>query len=297
MKAAPSLGRRALLAGLAASLPATARAAAGAPLPEMGRPETGMPEMGRPPPALPAWRRHAVAVDPGETRPRIAIVIDDLGVMRANTARALRLPPPLTLAWFPFAPDLARQAAAGRDRGHETLLHMPMQARIDDPYALGPDPLRVDLPRAVNLARLQEAIAAVPHSVGLNNHMGSLATRSIPLMNLVARQARGAGMLFLDSVTVAHSEGVLRAEALGVPTAARDVFLDNVPHPAAIACQLAITERVARRQGYAIAIGHPHPAMLAALEAWLPTLPARGFAPWPLAATVALRNHLPILAG
>jgi polysaccharide deacetylase 2 family uncharacterized protein YibQ len=247
-------------------------------------------------PDLPAWRRHAVAVDPSDARPKIAIVIDDLGVMREHTARALQLPGPLTLAWFPFAPDLATQAAEGRDRGHETLLHMPMQAYSNSTYETGPNPLRVDLPPEVNIDLLQKAIAAVPYSVGLNNHMGSVATKSAALMTIVAQQTRRASMLFLDSVVIPHSEGVICAEAAGVPTAARDVFIDNTSLPTDIAQQLALTEFTARHQGYAIAIGHPRPNTLAALESWLPTLAAKGFALWPISATVALRNHLPILA-
>ncbi len=296
MNPAPKLPRRALLAGLAA-FPTAALAT---PVPETGMRQAGAPlprVPAQPLADLPAWRRNALPVDPNDPRPKIAIVVDDCGVMRDNTARAMALPGPLTLAWFPFAPNLASQTEESRANGHETLMHMPMQARISAPYALGPDPLRVDLSPEVNLERLQDAIAAVPHAVGLNNHMGSVATRSIWLMNIVARQTRRATMLFLDSLTVAHSEGVLRAEALGVPTAARDVFLDDSPRPADIARQLAITEAVARHQGYAIAIGHPWPDTLAALESWLPTLGAKGFALWPIAATVALRNHLPIRAG
>ena len=293
----PKLRRRALLAGLA-TFPTAALAT---PVPETGLRAAGLPPLplipAQPLADLPAWRRNALPVDPNDTRPKIAIVVDDCGVMRDNTARAVALPGPLTLAWFPFAPNLAAQTRESRANGHETLMHMPMQARINDPYALGPDPLRVDLSPEVNLERLRDAIAAVPHAVGLNNHMGSVATRSIWLMNIVARQTRRSTMLFLDSVTVAHSEGVLRAEALGVPTAARDVFLDDSPRPGDIARQLAITEAIARHQGYAIAIGHPWPDTLDALEAWLPTLGAKGFALWPIAATVALRNHLPILAG
>lgn len=312
-QAVPKLRRRALIAGLAATLPtsALAQTALMAQTPLIGQlPEVGMPQPGpsplaaASPPAsvpaqaladLPVWRRHAVPVDPSDTRPKIAIVIDDLGVMREHTAHALRLPGPLTLAWFPFAPDLAAQAAEGRDRGHETLLHMPMQAYSNSTYETGPNPLRVDLPPAVNTELLQKAIAAVPHSVGLNNHMGSVATRSAALMTIVAQQTQLATMLFLDSVVIPHSQGVICAEALGVPTAARDVFIDNTSDPTDIANQLQLTEAMARHQGYAIAIGHPRPNTLAALDTWLPSLAAKGFVLWPISATVALRNHLPIV--
>ena len=244
--------------------------------------------------ALPTWRRYAVAVAANDPRPKIAVVIDDMGVMRARTARAMTLPGPLTLAWFPFARDLPEQMAEAASHGHEALLHMPMQAHTNSILQTGPDPLRIDLPAEVNLARLQAAIAAVPGVVGLNNHMGSVATRDPALMQLVALQVRAQQMLFLDSVVVPHSMGLPEAEAAGVPSAARDVFIDNSGDPTIIRQQLADIETTARRLGYAIAIGHPRPHTLDALADWLPTLAAKGFVLWPIAATVALRNGLPI---
>ena len=139
---------------------------------------------------------------------------------------------------------------------------------------------------------MRDAIAAVPNIVGVNNHMGSVATRDPLLMQLMAREVSAHGMLFLDSVVVAHSVALCCAELAGVPAAARDVFIDNSAKPAVIWGQLAATEAFARRHGHAIAIAHPRPRTLAALEVWLPTLAANGFALWPLSATVAWRNNL-----
>ncbi len=247
-----------------------------------------------PAPLLPTWRRNAVTVDMAERRPKIAVVIDDLGVMRAHSAQAVGLPGPLTLAWFPFARDLPDQVAEASARGHEAMLHMPMQAHTNSIVQTGPDPLRVDLPPEVNLARLRSALAAVPDIVGLNNHMGSVATRDLALMDLMACETRAHDMLFLDSVVIPHSMGLRAAEAEGVPAAARDVFIDNDRNPTLIRAQLATTEMFARHYGYAIAIGHPRPNTLAALEQWLPTLPEKGFALWPISAAVRLRNGIDV---
>ena len=174
---------------------------------------------------------------------------------------------------------------------------MPMQSFSNSLAQTGPDPLRIDLPPEVNTARLRAAIAAVPNVVGLNNHMGSVATKDPALMDIVAREALDHGYLFLDSVTIPHSQGLARAEIAGVPAAARDVFIDHVGNPAIIGAQLADIERIARRDGYAIAIGHPRRHTLEALEQWLPTLAAKGFVLWPIAATVALRNRMDVTLG
>jgi len=54
-------------------------------------------------------------------------------------------------------------------------------------------------------------------------------------------------------------------------------LLDDAPDRDSILRQLRRAERQAREQGWAIAIGHPHPATLAVLRASLPQLEARGF--------------------
>jgi polysaccharide deacetylase 2 family uncharacterized protein YibQ len=123
-----------------------------------------------------------------------------------------------------------------------------------------------------------------------------VATKDAALMDIVAREAADHGMLFLDSVTIPHSVALARAEIAGVPAAARDVFIDHVSDGGIIAGQLAQIEHAARRSGYAIAIGHPRPLTIAALEKWLPTLAAKGFVLWPIAATVALRNRIDLTA-
>ena len=158
----------------------------------------------------------------------------------------------------------------------------------------GPDPLRIDLPPAVNLTRLRAAMDAVPATVGLNNHMGSVATRDPALMALVAQEAKARDMLFLDSVVIAHSCAYSAAHDAGVPAAARDIFIDHSSKPEIIRQQLEQIEVQARRHGHVIAIGHPWPHTVAALEEWLPTLQAKGFELWPLSAMVARRNGLTI---
>jgi polysaccharide deacetylase 2 family uncharacterized protein YibQ len=172
---------------------------------------------------------------------------------------------------------------------------MPMQATGNSTAWTGPDPLRIDLPPAENLRRLQAALDMVPDTVGLNNHMGSVATRDQALMDMVAQEARRREMLVLDSVTISHSLAARQAMLAGVPAASRDIFIDYMADAGVIRGQLALIEASARRHGHVIAIGHPWPLTVEALEAWVPTLANRGFALWPLSATVAWRNYIPMV--
>jgi polysaccharide deacetylase 2 family uncharacterized protein YibQ len=84
------------------------------------------------------------------------------------------------------------------------------------------------------------------------------------------------GRFFIDSRTSAKSVGEAVARERGVPTAQRNVFLDNVDDEAAVAVQLRRALDDARASGSAIAIGHPRPATLAAIRALGPEASADG---------------------
>jgi polysaccharide deacetylase 2 family uncharacterized protein YibQ len=235
-------------------------------------------------PPQPAWMRHAVVtvVPPG--RIPIAIVIDDMGVDRARSDRVVALPAPLTLAYLPYARTFEAQIAAARERGHEILVHMPMQPiGTEDP---GPGALTVALGGDEIRKRVAAALDRAGPVVGINNHMGSRFTVERDAMRPVLEELQARGLLFLDSRTAGATTGPALARTLGVPYTVRDVFLDNDPSIAAVQARLAELEATARRQGHGVAIGHPHDGTLTALTAWLPGVAARGFALVPVSAIV-----------
>jgi len=83
-------------------------------------------------------------------------------------------------------------------------------------------------------------------------------------------------MFFVDSVTTPHSVGLKLAREMGVRTAARNVFLDNVQDVAAIRKQIQQLARLAVKRGSAIGICHPHPATIQALAEELPVMQKAG---------------------
>lgn len=242
--------------------------------------------------AQPAWQRLGVPAAAAEGRPTIAIMIDDMGLNHVQSDRAVRMPAPLTLSWMPYAPEVTEQAAIGAAHGHETMLHMNMEAlgRTDP----GPDSLRTWLPAETNLTSLRRALDRLPNAVGLNQHEGSVASLSIPLMDIVMGELKARSLLFVDSLTIPHSVALRRAEAAGIAALGRDVFLDNSPDPHAIRTQLAEVEAIARGHGHVIAIGHPRQTTMDVLAAYLPTVAARGFVLWPVSATVAAAKNLQV---
>ncbi|MGH7123027.1 MAG: divergent polysaccharide deacetylase family protein, partial [Stellaceae bacterium] len=254
------------------------------PPPELAAPPTQQASA-----AIPAWIRNAVAAPARNGRPRIAVVIDDLGLDRARSARAIALPAPLTLAFLPYATDLGSQTEAARKAGHELLVHVPMEP-IGKNNDAGPSPLEIGMSSAAVVQRLRWDLSRFEGYVGIDNHMGSRFTADAEALQPVMQELRDRGLLFLDSRTVPHSAGLPVAARYGVPHAGRDVFLDDEISSPAIAAQLAELERVARHGGSAIAIGHPHDATLDALKTWLRDAPAKGFVLVPVSAIVKERG-------
>ncbi|MEQ8655318.1 MAG: divergent polysaccharide deacetylase family protein [Kiloniellales bacterium] len=239
------------------------------------------------PAADPIWKRYSAAHTAKPGQPMIAIVLDDLGPNKQRSRNAIELPGPLTLAFLPYAKDLPALTAEARKHGHELLIHMPMEPKDLAGNNPGENALLTSLSDAEIQRRLDWAMQRFPGYVGLNNHMGSAFTADRRKMDLVMQRLAGKGGLFLDSVTSGASKGATAAKAAGIPSARRDIFLDHGgDDPGMVLQQLAKLEAVAKRQGYAVAIGHPHDGTVTALELWIPDALARGFALVPISALV-----------
>ena len=244
------------------------------------------------PARVPTWMRHAAAQPDADGRPLIAIVIDDLGHNGARVGRAIALPAPLTLAFLPYGRELPALVARARAAGHEILVHIPMEplAAAEDP---GPEALLIGLAESELRRRLRWNLERFEGYVGVNNHMGSRFSADEEGMALVMAEIKARDLLFVDSRTTAETVATRLARRFGVPEAQRDVFLDDVQTSDNVRRALARLEEVARKQGYAVAIGHPHAVTLTALEDWLAGAEARGFVLAPVSAIVRRRLSAP----
>lgn len=236
----------------------------------------------------PKWLANAVATPAANGRPMIALVIDDLGLSRARALRTISLPAPMTLAFLPYGNNLRKLAVAGRNAGHELIVHVNMEPKDHD-VDPGPKALLTSLSTDEVRRRLEWALDQFDGYIGISNHMGSRFTEWPDGMETVVRVLKRRGLLFFDSVTSTKSVGPALARAYGMAHASRDVFLDHDRTARAVRRQLAATERIARRRGYAIAIGHPYDVTFEALKDWMPDAVSRGFQFVPLSAIVRQR--------
>ncbi|RLA98390.1 MAG: hypothetical protein DRG32_01490 [Deltaproteobacteria bacterium] len=199
-------------------------------------------------------------------RCRVAIVVDDLGGDWGVAREVMGISRSLTLAILPYERYSRKIAEEAHRRGFEILLHLPMEPKgypLKDP---GKGALFVSMDEDELRRRIAEALEALPHIKGVNNHMGSRFMEHERKVFVVMDELRSRGLFFLDSLTTPKSRGYVVAKKMGLKAAQRDVFLDNLQSEEEFRKQWASFMRRVHRYGKAIAICHPYPSTLRGLK-------------------------------
>lgn len=216
----------------------------------------------------------AEAAFPAPGRPRLAIVIDDLGNDRAQADSLFRLAYPLTISVLPHEANSGEIAEEAHRRGYQVMLHLPMASNAGDKDEA------IELHPGMASAAVEKTFAAmldtVPYAAGVNNHEGSLGTADHKLMDELMPLLHQHNLFFVDSRTTAATVAETAAHAAGVAAASRNVFLDDEQSVPAIRKQFVLAIRDAREKGSALAIGHPHPETLDVLNEMLPEAERHG---------------------
>jgi polysaccharide deacetylase 2 family uncharacterized protein YibQ len=222
----------------------------------------------------------------------IAVIIDDIGNSWARGLQAIRLPGPVAISVIPELPYSTRLAQHAYGRRKDVILHMPMEP-MDRKELLAPIGLKTDMDRDRIALSLETGFDSVPHAVAINNHMGSQYTGDTGamkrLMSVIHDQQ--PEIFFVDSLTTPKSKVREEATAYGIPSLARDIFLDNERDETEIELQFDKLVAIARKRGYAIAIGHPYRETLSVLRRRLASLSEGEVRLIPLTMLVAMKTQ------
>lgn len=221
----------------------------------------------------------------------ISIIIDDLGEQLDNGMRAVELPAQVTLAFLPYTTYAPRLAVLAHEVDKEVMLHMPMESI--EHHHMGKGGLRKDMHQQEFIQAIEDALASVPYISGINNHMGSLLTQQHDHMLWLMQEINQHGNLFfVDSHTVMNSVAQHVAMENHIPNLRRDIFLDTERDPSAISDQFSSLIALARKNGTALAIGHPYPQTLSFLSRQLPKLKEYGIELIPVSALIERRGYI-----
>ncbi|WP_416149594.1 divergent polysaccharide deacetylase family protein [Salipaludibacillus sp. HK11] len=192
-----------------------------------------------------------------EPERNVAIIIDDFGGVGKGTEAFLDSNIPITVAIMPFLEQSTNIANTANDRGFEVIIHLPMEPKKGKKSWLGPKPITADLSLDEVRNRVEEAIENVPHAKGINQHMGSKIVENEEIITTILEVAKDHNLYFVDSGTNPNSCITSVAEKLGVPSANRDLFLDNTLSSKGHVYEMAIKlADLADKDQTVIGIGH-----------------------------------------
>lgn len=216
-----------------------------------------------------------------EERPLLAVIIDDLGFRLAEDLAVLELDQRVSVAIIPNAPMARRLAVMAREQQRTVLVHLPLAQGLAGECDAPLCPRREWSAERMR-RHLAWAFDEVEGAAGLNNHQGSLFTadlgatrRLLEGLQLLSR-GQDSPPFIIDSRTSPYSRLAELAGASGFRSARRDVFLDHDRAPEAMERAWQAGLAIARRQGRAIVIGHPHPETIKFLQRALPALSDAG---------------------
>lgn len=208
-------------------------------------------------------------------RPRVAIIIDDLGYDFRLAERFLQLDRSLTVSVLPQSPFSRRIVQSANDRGMEVMLHLPMEPEEYPRIDPGPGALVSTMSPDELIARLNDNLNRLPGTSGVNNHMGSRLTADADRMNQIFSVLKQRGLFFVDSRTTPETVTRQAARLFHVPYAQRDIFIDHTEIPERIREQITNLIQHAETYGVGIGIAHPHDETYQVLRDVLPELRKR----------------------
>ncbi|TNE61143.1 MAG: divergent polysaccharide deacetylase family protein [Alphaproteobacteria bacterium] len=219
------------------------------------------------------------------TKPRIAIIVTDLGQRALMTRRALAdLPAAVTLAFSPYASNPIEWGEKAREAGHEVLLMVPMEPinyPQNDPGSLT---LLTSMSAKENVELLKASMGRLTGYVGIVTHKGSRFTAAADSVRPMLDELKSRGLMFVDSRDSQYSRAASMATAIGLPTAYSNRFIDDDLAADEIARQLDALEVRAKAQGVAVGMGRPYPVTFDAVRQWAEGLESRGILLVPVSA-------------
>lgn len=237
------------------------------------------------------WQVYARPFPATDKRPRVAIVMSDLGLSGVTTGNALaKLPPGITLAFLPYAERLDDWIERARTKGHEVMLSVPMEPQNyprDDP---GPNALLTMLGPDRNIERLEWSLGKAVGYVGITSTTGSKFTANPAAMQPVIDALKARGLLFVDARLTPKSVAGPLANLAGVPRALGDRVIDRDLSRGAIDDQLRELEELAKTNGAAVGFASPYPTTIERINLWMTALADRGIALAPASAVVNLQK-------
>ena len=208
-------------------------------------------------------------------RGRIAIVIDDWGYNLNNLPIMGQIKQPLTCAILPGLKNSNLVMQKLNNLGFEIILHLPMEPK--EKYRLEKNTITTSMNAEEISSIFDMDLNSIFLARGISNHMGSRVTEDEKTSRMVMTEAKKRKLYFFDSFVTNKSVCPALAKEINIRFAKRDVFLDNQDDFGYIKAQLIKLKSLAKKQGFAVGIGHDRKNTLLLLKQMLPQLNKEGY--------------------
>jgi len=189
-----------------------------------------------------------------ETKPKLVIIIDD--VTTSSQIRKIKnIPYPVTMAFLPPTPRHKHSATIAKDIS-VYMIHLPLEARGRKYEELNTLHVGDGIDTIDN--RIKKLKKLYPSAKYINNHTGSKFTQDDRSMDKLLKVLKKYKYIFVDSRTTGKTVTKRYATKHNIQYFSRNIFLDNKRDKIYIKNQLKKAVNIARKEGFAIAIGHPH---------------------------------------
>ena len=233
------------------------------------------------------WQYYARPFDAADTRPRLAIVIQDMGLSEAATMDAIKtLPGQVTLAFSSYGDGIEKHMQAARDAGHETLVQLPLEVPAGATVDVGPDMISAAHTAAVNQDNLIKLLAKANGSIGFITMGGGRLVNNEKLLKPLMKNIRDRGLVFIDNTRQAETLSPLFAEEFASPWARTAIRLDVALSRASMEEALAGAIGAAHDNGNVIVVAGSSPLARSVLANGVNQIERAGVALVPVSAII-----------
>lgn len=230
------------------------------------------------------WKIYAGHFDHNDPRPRIAVVLTQLGLSRETTEKAItELPASVTFSYSPYSPGLPTWVSRARAFGHEAWLDLAFEPRDFPTNDPGPATLLVDLTPTDNIARMEWVLARAPAVVGVMARQGERMLGSDQAMAPLAQSLRERGLAWIDNRAVARPAMVRLTRDFALPFGYTDITVTDAE---GLPDAMQAIESLAGGRSTAVLSVEASIGAIERLKPWLETLEQKGFALAPATSTV-----------
>ena len=233
------------------------------------------------------WLEYSRGFKRADRKPRIALIVTNLGLSATYTKAALKLlPEDITLSFSHVAPRLKSWIREARQKGHEVLMDIPMEPLGFPKNDPGRATLLTSSNEVENLNRLEHVMKKAGGYVGLLGTFGTKFMLHSETFLPVLKTIKQRGLIYVDSRSTSRSLGPELASSIQLPRAFNNIFIDKEPSNQKIKSKLDELEKIALKKRFAVGIAQPFPLTIEILSQWAEKLKAKQISLAPITAVV-----------